>query len=274
MQMRRISRGSVLFGLILSLLLASCGSGGEGVGEAEAPIAPPVITGTPEGLWSGTRSNGGTIWGAVLDDGSFWFLYSAVGDPTIVRGAMQGISQSDNGTFTASDIRDFSGEDGLRLHGTISGSYVPQESLNGTASVTWDDTQTYTTTFRTTHHAPSVDASDLAQLAGTYPGRPFGEGSVQALMTMTISPSGSLRITGNTSSTSAGWTAMACFETTGTLTPRAQPHVYNLTIDNVCVVVNEPHTGVAIFDPDTKSLSLLALNQNRTSVFFYRGTQQ
>ena len=103
MHMQRKWSSGVLFSLLFTLLLTACSSGG---GDSAAPVVP---AGTAEGLWTGMMA-GRTVNGAVLDDGTYWFLYSAVGNSALMAGTLQGNGSSLNGTFTSSNGLDFSNE--------------------------------------------------------------------------------------------------------------------------------------------------------------------
>jgi hypothetical protein len=142
---------SVLIALVsiaLAFSVSSCG------GDDDTSPAPPALAGA-EGLWNGTTNNGRTVAGLVLDDGTYWFLYSLVGNPNIVAGMAQGSSTSQNGSFSSGNMRDFNLE-GLGINdGSIAGNYVGKQILNGT--VTYANTGLgqviFTTTYDTDYDA-------------------------------------------------------------------------------------------------------------------------
>jgi hypothetical protein len=63
----------ILIGL-LSVTIGGCGSGDDSP-PASPPASTPVAT-TAEGLWTGSTDTNRTILGAVLDDGTYYFLSS------------------------------------------------------------------------------------------------------------------------------------------------------------------------------------------------------
>ena len=262
----------VLFSLLFTLLLAACSSGG---GDSAAPVVP---AGTAEGLWTGTMA-GRTVNGAVLDDGTYWFLYSAVGAPALMAGTLQGNGSTQNGTFASLNGLDFSNEFAEKLDVTVTGSYVMRPNLNG--SVTYllgggAGPLTFTSTFD-----PEYDVvPDITKVAGTYPGSVFG-----FLHTITVSPSGDITVTtsGGPHRTGASigvsGIELGC-DFTGTLSARSQGNVYDISLtpdplDNGTMCSLDPLTGVAFFDATAtnKKIYVLALNIDRDRVFPFTGTR-
>ena len=127
MHMQRKWNSGVLFSLLFTLLLTACSSGG---GDSATPV---VSAGTAEGLWTGTMT-GRTVKGAVLDDGTYWFLYSAVGNPALMEGTLQGNGSMQNGNFASLNGLDFSNELEEKFAVTVTGPYVMQQDLSGTAT--------------------------------------------------------------------------------------------------------------------------------------------
>lgn len=62
---------------LLLVSLYACSGGGD-----TTPSPTTLLAASPEGLWTGTNDTNRTITGVVLDDGVYWFLYSAAGDPS------------------------------------------------------------------------------------------------------------------------------------------------------------------------------------------------
>jgi hypothetical protein len=58
--------------------------------------------------------------GLVLDDGSFWLLYSVVSAPPTIVGAAQGKGSLNNGSFTSSNALNFNLEGLGILPATVS----------------------------------------------------------------------------------------------------------------------------------------------------------
>ena len=255
MHMQRKWSG-VLFSLIFTLLLAGCSSGG---GGDDAP--PSAITGTAEGLWTGTTGDGRTISGVVLDDDTYWLWYSAVGQPSVLAGALQGSGRSQNGAFTSSNGIDFNIE-GIGplvlLDAPLAASYVMRKSFNGVITYPTTTQTFFTSTFNTDYDAtPSV-----ASLVGTY----IGPSTTSGIFTITIDPSGS--ITG---------TFSAC-DYAGALSPRASGNVYDVSITafgRICGGSGLLQTGVAWFDVATNRIFISTLNRvNGIFSIIFLGTKQ
>ena len=80
----------------LMLALAACGSSGNG-GAATAPSAPSA-----EGLWIGSTNDSRSVTGLVLDDGTYWILYSVQHASSLTAGFVEGSGSSLGGSFSSS----------------------------------------------------------------------------------------------------------------------------------------------------------------------------
>ena len=87
---------------------------------------------TAEGFWIGTTNTGRTLIVVVLDDGYFAAIYTPPGQPFVFAGAVQGSSTSANGTFTSVDGKDFSFAAHAVAPGSVTGTYVPTNTIQGT----------------------------------------------------------------------------------------------------------------------------------------------
>ena len=116
----------------LSILLAGCGGGS---GDSTAPVTPPVVATSAEGVYEGTISNAAVHYTVVLENQQFYTLFGAplVGGGLIVGGFIQGSGKLDNGNMTSTDLKEFVA-DGTVLSGTLNTKYVPKTSLNGTVT--------------------------------------------------------------------------------------------------------------------------------------------
>lgn len=83
---------------------AACG-GGNSESDVSSLSHPTALS--AEGRWTGTTSTGRAIVGLVLDDGSYWLLYSARGNPNVLAGLVEGTGTSHSGSFGSSNTRDF-----------------------------------------------------------------------------------------------------------------------------------------------------------------------
>lgn len=276
MHMQRKWRSGVLFSLLFTLVLAACSSGG-GDSDSAAPVVP---AGTAEGLWTGTMA-GRTLNGAVLDDGTYWFLYSEVGAPTIMAGTLQGNGSTSNGTFASSNGLDFfNGSPPLppeKLDVTVTGSYVMQQNLGGTVTYS-AGALTFTSTFNSENSVAPV----IANVADTYSGSAFGFPhtiTISNLGVVTVTTTGGPHRTG--ASADASGIELGC-DFTGTLTPRSQGgNMYDIVLtpdpSNILTFAQcnpATLTGVAFFDAtDNKRIYVLALNSSRNRVFPFTGTR-
>jgi hypothetical protein len=269
MHIQKKWNSGVLSGLLFTLLLTGCSSGG---GDSAAPVVP---AGTAEGLWTGTTGDGRTISGVVLDDGSYWFLYSAVppANPALMAGTLQGNGSSLNGTFDSSNGLDFSNEFEEKFAVTVTGPYVMQQNLDGTVTYSGGSLP-FTSMFDSEYNVAPV----IANVAGTYPGSAFGFPH-----TITVSPLGAINVTTTGgphrtgSSVDVSGIELGC-DFTGTLIPRSNGNVYDISLTpsaNASMCSPDTLTGVAFFDATTtnKKIYVLALNNSRSRVFPFTGTR-
>jgi hypothetical protein len=245
---------SLLCSIFLAFSLSACGSGG-----SDGSVSPAPAT-SAEGLWNGTSGNGRTIAGLVLDDGTYWFLYSVVGNPSVIAGAFQGNSSSQNGSFTSSNGKDFNLEGLGILDATVTGSYVMKQSLSGTIAFLLGGQ----TTFNSTYNADYDLIPNVNLVVGTYTGSTATAGGTE-IVTVTLSSPSSI----------TGSSASGC-NFTGSFSPRTRGNVYDVSVTfagGVCSNGTSTVTGVAFFDAATKRLYSAALNSTRTNGFIYLGTK-
>jgi hypothetical protein len=238
---------------IVVFTLAACGGGGGSSDDA--------ISGTAEGLWVGTSSSNRAITGVILDSGEYYFLYSMPGNDAFIGGVVQGNGASSNGTYTSSDAVDFNLEGLGVLSATISGNYLPQQSLSGTITYpSLGQTISFTSIYDDDYDLmPSV-----ASLAGTFVGQvafPLGvEDSA-----ISVSSDGTFSAIGV-----SGCTA------TGELTARASGNVYNFTImfDGApCFFAGQSLTGIAYYDASTQTLTVAAPTDSRATGILFVGVK-
>lgn len=145
----------------MSALLVACGGGG---GGASTPV-PPI--GSAQGAYIGTVSDGREHDTIVLENDQFYAIYGhTVSGAFAVSGFLQGNGTSNNGSFSSPDVLD-STSSGLRLSGSLSATYVPGVSLNGTltesaGAVSFTSAPIVSTVFN--YNA----AANLADIAGAW----------------------------------------------------------------------------------------------------------
>ena len=249
-------RGS-MWCVFLMTCLSACG------GEGDTSSAPPptLAQNSAEGLWVGTTGTGRTVSGVVLDDATYWFLYSAVGDPSMIEGFIQGDSSSQNGILTSSNAKDFNvGRSGAPvLDATINGKYETKQSLSGTTVYQIGGPDTFTTTYDSDYELPP----DVTAVAGTYTG-PVAAGET---VNVTVTTAGGISGNSSTGCTFAG-----------SFSPRASGNAFDVTIafagQPACSNGSDTVRGVGFYDAGTKRLYSAAFNPARTNGFVFIGTKQ
>ena len=246
--------------IFLAVSISACSGGNDDTSTTPPPSNPPPPSTSAEGLWNGSTNAGRSVAGLVLDDGTYWFLYSVVGNPTVVAGLVQGNSSSQAGSFTSSNARDFNLEVPEILDGTIAGSYVEKQSLSGTVTFVGGGS----TTFNGTYNADYDLTPNLNLIEGTYTGSTATAGGTESV-TVTVSSPGLL----------AGSSASGCLFS-GSVSPRTRGNVYDVSVTfagGVCSNGTSTVTGVAFFEAATQRLYSAALNGTRTNGFIFLGTK-
>jgi hypothetical protein len=215
---------------------------------------------TAEGLWTGTTGNNQTVKAIILDDGSYYILYSNAGEST-ESGVVQGSSIEMNGIFTSSDGVDFpttfSTFGGLT---TVSGSYVSRSSLQLTL-VEAAGTRSFLASYDATYEQPA----SLAAVAGSYAGI-SGHVSDPFPMTASIDFNGNIMVTH----------PLCTF--VGTAVPHGSVNVFDLSVtttSGVCLNgVGNTVNGVLYYDATKHQIHGLAPFSLRTDEWFLIGTKQ
>ena len=254
MRMKRTIALRRLWGVCCLSLLAACSSGGSD--NSSAPTPPSAAT-SAEGLWNGTTSTNRTIGGLVLDDGSYWFLYTVIGNPNVVAGLVQGTGTSNFGSFTSSDTRDFNLEGLGILNATIAATYVQKSSLNGTITYQNAGTGNFTSTYSANYEL----TPNMNLVAGVYSG-PIADNQT---ITVTLDAAGTL-----SGSSTDGCTF------TGSFSPRPKGNVFNASVTfggGACSNGTDTVTGVAFYDAATQRLFSAGLNGTRSNGFIFIGTK-
>ena len=248
-----MSIGKVICFIIIAASMSACGGGG-GDGSSDG-------SGAAEGLWRGTTNTNRILAGVILDDGTYWFIYSPVGNSAVSAGFIQGNGTSSYGTFSSSNGKDFNLEGLGVTNFTLASAAKAKNSLGGTLTYSSSDTTTFISSYDTNYDlTPSLSA-----IAGAYSGAAVTTGGT-AFATVTFSDSGT--ISGN----DAGGCTF-----TGNAAPRAKGNVYNVSVTfggGVCANGTSIVKGVAYFDADSKLITSAALNSDRTDGFIYVGTKQ
>ena len=245
---------------MLLLALAGCGGGGGGGGNGGGGGASAAPSGTAEGAYFGTLSDGRQHYSLVLENGQFYTLYgSSSANIFAVNGFLQGNGNSNNGSFSATDVKD-AAANGSVSAATLSASYVAGSSLNGSLTeganvVTFTGTPIPNTVY--VYNA----AASLSSITGTW-----NLTSLRGFpVTLNIAAAGTF------TATSSG----CAF--TGTIKPRSSgKNVFdvNLTYGAApCILAGASLSGIAIsytIGTGQQELAIAAIDQARTgtSAFF------
>ena len=116
--------------LATTAILSACGGGG-----SDSSTPPPAAS-EAQGLWNGSTPTNRAVTALVLSDGTYYVLYSRVGNSSSIGGVVQGTSTATGGAFSSSNAVDFNLEGLGVLPGTVSGNYTTKQSLSGAISRT------------------------------------------------------------------------------------------------------------------------------------------
>jgi len=217
-----------------------------------------------QGMWIGTTSLGETVRAIVLDDGTYYILYS---DPHGARdaGVLQGSASAAGGQFTSPDGLDFPIAIAAETIGsakpvTLSGSYVAKSTLQ-LAIVEGTVTRTLTASYDATYDQPA----SLAAAAGSYSGY-TGHAGGALNATFTVDSSGRL----------AGENSACAFS--GTVTPHGSVGVFDFTVaaagQGLCIFGHGPISGVMYYDAASRQIHAFAPFDARSDEWYLIGTRQ
>ena len=239
---------SVLF---IILFLAGCGGGGDS-------SAPPAPTFEAEGLYRGTTATDRAAAGIILNDGTFYIVYSVENNPDVVAGVVQGNGTASEGSLSSSNAMDFNFEGLGVFPATVSATYSPKQWVDSILSYDNGNTVEFSTTYDTDYE----NTPSLADLAGIFTGEVmFSLGSEDA--EVTISPTGAV----------SGVGASGCIMT-GSVAPRASGNIYNVSITfggAPCYFENQTMSGICYYDSNTRQLWAAAPNATRTEGIMFVG---
>jgi hypothetical protein len=252
---------------LFPLALSACGGGGSSASaSAGAAVVVPVVTApaptVAEGLYQGKSSDNRTVTGLVLDDGSYYFIYTRVNNAAVIGGAVSGNGVSTNGSFASTNGIDINLEGSGALPVAVSASYVAATSLSGNLNYT---AQNFASTFTSIYSKDYLTAPSLATVAGTYSGAAASI-STSEQTSFVISATGAI----------SGSSVSGC-RFTGTITPRSKGNVYSVAVTfggPPCLLGTSAFSGAAYYDASTKNLYSVALNSARNNGYIYSGVKQ
>ena len=231
----------------------------EGNGLTGAFACVPIFD--AQGLWQGMANDGTTLYLIVLDDASYYVVYTLPGNHGFANGFVHGtMANPANGQFNSSDGRAFIFGSGVEP-ATLAGTYVTRASMNGTATTQGIGTSSFALTYQAIYEQPA----SIAVAAGTYSG---GIGTASGAQNAVFSISSS----GEVSGTFGNCTL------TGSVSPRGSYNVLDLYIatgGNTCTFGGMiPHTGIAYYDAQNRTLFAAAPNPGRGNAILFIGTKQ
>lgn len=260
-------------GLSLSaLMLVSCG-GGDEPGKCYSPTgavcsAVGVPRSLPEpnssitGLYRGLTSSGRTFDSLVLDDNSFYAIYSQANNPLVAAGAIQGTVRTDKADFTITDAVDFNLEGlGTRPVG-VTGTYGEKQFLKGLIAY---PPSTQGVSFSANYSADFEVAPQLSTVAGRYAGTSAIPGGAETI-TLDIDNNGNI----------AGRASSGCVFS-GAIKPRTSGNAYTVTIAfgaAPCRFPGAQVNGISYFDRTSKLAYTIASLPGQTASFIAISAKQ
>lgn len=262
--------------MLASIALAACGGGGGGSGgsggaDATSPaiVTPPAVTpavtppvipaaATVDGFYDGKNSRDQSVTSVILSDNSFFLLYSVANDPNTFSGAVYGSGTSQNGSFSASahDIK----LDGSVQTVTLSASYDPKKTFNGSLAYADNSSATFTTNYNPAYETTPT----LAALAGVYTGTIAATGLHEAL-TLTVDSDGKM----------SGPLLCDC-NVSALAQPLQTGNAYRVKIDfkgGTNPLSNQVFSGTAYLDTVAKRLVLIGVLESDQKPAIYVGTR-
>lgn len=256
--------------LLLSLSVTACGGGGgESSSSGDGGVSPGngsgggptlVTSNAAEGMWRGSGDNAAGIYGVILNDGSFYAVYSTPSDKSVLAGVVTGTGQASNGSFTVQDAVDFNfGGDGVSPV-SVSASYFAKSSLSGVLTHTNRESFAFSTQYNPVYEQPA----NATLATGTYAGNALSPAGTQTAF-MTLQANGTI----------TGVVASNC-NFSGVATPRGSVNVFNLSITfrgGPCPLGTDTLTGIGFYDIPNKQFYVAAPNTTRTDGLFFQGTR-
>jgi hypothetical protein len=217
--------------LAVSLAMTHCGGGGNTSTTNTLGSTTQSTAGQAQGVYSGSTSTGLTFESIVLPNDKMYALYGTTSGTTFfISGFISGQGVSNKGSFTAS-VNDYY-YTGLTSSGSVTATYVPATSLNGTLAESGLNT-TFTGTAMPSAQFNYNTPATVSQVAGTWSGT-FLDGTSGSV---TITSAGA--ITGSNSGCSFS----------GTLSPDASKNFYNLSVTfgtTNCLLPAQTVTGIGV----------------------------
>lgn len=239
--------------LVLLLALVACG------GDSSSSTSPPPST-SAQGFWNGSTVSNRLLSGVVLDDGTYYVMYSPAGNTSLIAGFIQGNGTSSNGVFSSGNAMDVNLQGLGVLTADISATYTEKQFFTG--NITYDNGTS--SAFSSTYSANYDKVPLLTELAGTFTGQAAGSTGYEN-GTFSISENGAL----------SGIGSFGCMAT-GTVTPRTHGNVFNMSVTfggAPCRNANLTITGIVYYDSSARRIYAAAPNASRTDGFIFVGVK-
>lgn len=201
--------------LLPVFLLVACGGGGSSSSSGDGGnnnAGSEIATEKSAGIWTGTTDLGESLFGFVLSDTRYYFMYSEEGGGDIA-GVIMGRAEEYGDEFLSPDARDyqFGGE---VLPGHVTATFTPQQNITGSFTYVAGGE----TGFSTGYDPSWEDEPEIATIEGAWTGQ--AETNLGSENTsLTIGSDGSINAQGEGGCT---WT--------GNVTPRTDGDVFDLTL--------------------------------------------
>lgn len=242
---------------LVAATLTACGGGG-------GSNSQPVANQDPQGFWTGSSSGSpaGTfsLGAVILENGEFYSMFSQNG---VAYGVDYGTGTV-SGTTISGNMQEFYIPTNSVVSGSISATFSPKNTLQGSTRYNNGVTTNFTTTYNTSYDTPA----SLSAITGLYTGNYY----TGAPVNLSISSNGVV----SGSSTSSLGTCII----NGTVAPRASgKNVYNLNMNftgNACAPGQGTASGIGVLNVINGQTYVytVGLNQTKTNGFFWIGRKQ
>jgi hypothetical protein len=256
---------------VFAVAVASCGGGKDGAGECYSPTPgvcsslgvdrslPQAIV-SPEGLYKGITIDRRAITTLVLDDDSFYAIYSEINKPLVAAGGIQGTVRAETRATKDYDVVNFLVNYAVEIDLTqldaqiyaLAGTYVQKQYIQ-------------TPTFLANYNSDYQARPNLADITGKYIGTNTTASGSETI-TFDIDASGNITGSGDN----------RC-KFSGTVTPRTNGNVYNLTITfdtSPCQFAGTKVNGVSYFDRSSNIAYAMASTPTGNARFITIATKQ
>ena len=228
----------------------------EGNGNTGAFACVPVFD--AQGFWNGATATGAALYGIVLDDASYYFVYVLRGSNSFDGFVYGTATTTASKQFNSTDGRNYALAVGVAST-TLAGPYVPKTSMTGSVSSTLGN-DTYMLTYNPSYDQPIT----VASIVGTYSGT---LGTADAIVNAVISISSNGLLSG---------TFFDC-SLAGAVTPRGSVAVFDLLVatqGDACTFGGKiQHSGIVAYDSSAKRIFVLAPNPGRNNAVMFVGTK-